>query len=123
MSTELTYFEAVVFFPYALTNLALMLIAQFLKLNEAENYLQSNAQIVNEREKWRSLHAAGRSARFSDVAHLLMFPKRSIRKGRITQQELDAMPKRLRFWMTAPMFLGYPLLTWGVIRTAIDAWV
>lgn len=115
MSSGITRFEVMAFFPMVITVIVFFFIARYIKLAEAESYFQENKAMVKKREAERWLGPLGRTLRHSEVGHILMFPKRSIRKGRVTRKELDTMPKMLKFWMLAPLYLGYLFMAWMVM--------
>lgn len=113
MNHTVEYWMAVAFFIIAPINITLFFIAAA-KLESAEHYFRNNVDVMGHRDAYMAHGRAGRVARHSEIASILMAPKRNIRKGKTTQAELDAIPGMLKFWMTAPLYIGYPMLTWMI---------
>ncbi|WP_248768512.1 hypothetical protein [Pseudomonas sp. MWU12-2345] len=85
------------------------------KLDLAEVYLKDNVVVMAERRYWRGNSYNDRMARTFAIGGLFVFSTRCIRRGWLTEQELESIPITLRRWFVVPFYLGMLFLSIAII--------
>jgi len=88
------------------------------KLDLVEPYFNNNAMIIGDRRWWGGNSFKDRSMRQGLISMMVMFPRVFIWRGLLTQQELDAIPLKLKRWIKAPLYFEIPFFL-----AAIAFWI
>ena len=78
------------------------------KLDLVGPYFNNNAMIIGDRRWWGGSSFKDRSMRQGVISMMIMFPKMFIWRGLLTQQEVDAIPLKLKRWIKAPLYFEIP---------------
>ncbi len=76
------------------------------KLDVAEAYFKDNAWMTGHHRWWGGNSYDSRIMRVLFVGSFFMFPKLYIRRGWLTEQELEPVPIALQRWFKLPQYLG-----------------
>jgi hypothetical protein len=76
------------------------------KLDVAEAYFKDNATMIGHHRWWGGNSYDSRIMRVYFVGSFFMFPKLYIRRGLLTEQELEPVPIALRRWFKLPQYFG-----------------
>ena len=101
--------------------LGLMLFAKQTKLDELESYFNENAEVRKLKQRWERNQPLGRFHRMGPMIDVLLWPKRSLNEGRVTELELASVPVSLRRWAVWPYRLAMIwAISWGYWCTWLE---
>jgi len=85
------------------------------KLDRIEPYLKNSVVLVNTGSLWTSQSATHRAMRCCLIGIVLLFQQHAIRRGLVTEQEIEPIPASLKRWLKAPLYLELPFLFVGML--------
>ena len=104
----------------SLVVLALILFAEYRKLDELESYFSENKAVQRNKRFWGRNKRIDRTMRMSIFIGFFMQPKTHIKSNEVTREELDSVPLALKRWATWPFYFSViyfmALTTWVVWR-------
>ncbi len=109
----------IVHFVGALVLVALMLYAEFAKLQELESYFSENEHVRRNKRFWKRNQRIGRLHRMVLIMDMLSMPKVYLKKGLVTEAELASVPLALKRWAVWPYCIGY---IWAVLTCVWQVW-
>ncbi|WP_053130985.1 hypothetical protein [Pseudomonas sp. MIACH] len=89
----------------------------FEKLDTAERYLQCSSFIVGFRHTCRFLPFEGRQSRLFAMATVILIPTVIERRGMVLVEDVEKIPKTLKYWMVIPSLIALTSFTTMVIST------
>jgi len=96
----------VLFLFFAFFGTGLLVYLAKTKLDVAEAYFKDNATMIGHHRWWGGNSYNSRIMRVYFVGSFFMFPKLYIRRGLLTEQELEPVPIALQRWFKLPQYLG-----------------
>ncbi|MCU1778349.1 hypothetical protein [Pseudomonas sp. 14P_5.3_Bac1] len=106
-----------------LISFPIMFSAMFKKLDAAERYLQYSSYIVGCRHTFRNAPFQGRPQRVYAMATVILIPKVIQWRGMVLVEDVEKIPRHLKYWMVIPTFVTC-LSLFGLIISwfFIDDW-
>ena len=99
----------------SLVVLALILFAEYRKLDELESYFTENEAVQRTKRFWRRNLPIDKTMRMVVIVELLSMPKRHLKKGEVTEAELTSVPVALKRWAVWPYYGGMVLMVLAII--------
>ena len=93
-----------------LLSIPLNFYAMFDKLDTAERYMQYSTYIVGFRQTCRNFPFEGRNARLYAMATVILIPKILQRRNYVLVEDVEKIPKKLKYWMVIPSLIS--LTSW-----------
>lgn len=87
---------------FLLLSFPMVFSAMFKKLDEAERYMQYSSFIVGCRHTFRKAPFEGRPQRVYAMAIVLLFPKIIQWRGMVAVEDVEKIPRHLKYWMLIP---------------------
>jgi len=97
---------AVLFMFSSFFSIGLLAYLAKTKLDMAEAYFKDNVTMIGHHRWWGGNSYDSRVMRVLFVGSFFMFPKLYIRRGLLTEQELELVPIALQRWFKLPQYLG-----------------
>ncbi|WP_339530019.1 hypothetical protein [Pseudomonas mucidolens] len=91
----------------ALIGFAVMLYAEYRKLDELESYFSENEKVRRHKRFWRRKRRIDRFHRMGLMIDFLSNPKPYLQAGLVTEIELAAVPLTLKRWALWPYRFAY----------------
>lgn len=102
----LEYF-AVGSFALLLLNFPIVFSAMYKKLDAAERYMQYSSFIVGYRHTFRHAPFEGRPQRVFAMATVILIPKVIQWRGMVLLEDVEKIPRNLKYWMVIPTLFTY----------------
>lgn len=102
----LEYF-AVGSFALLLLNFPVVYSAMYKKLDAAEHYMQYSSFIVGYRHTFRNTPFEGRPQRVFAMATVILIPKVIQWRGMVLVEDVEKIPRNLKYWMVIPTLFTY----------------
>nr|WP_186351131.1 hypothetical protein [Pseudomonas poae] len=99
--------------------LSLMLFAEYAKLDELESYFDNNEKVRRHKRFWKRNSRIDRFHRMGLMIDILSMPKRFLKAGLVTEEELASVPPVLKRWALWPYRVSY---IWIIATGAWYAW-
>ena len=103
----------------SLVVLALILFAEYRKLDELESYFSENKLVQDRKRFWGKNQRVDRFHRMALMVDLLSMAKRHVKAGVVTEAELAAVPLSLKRWALLPYRFG---MLWAVGIGVWEVW-
>jgi len=110
---------AVLFFFLTLLGTGLLAYLAKTKLDVAEAYFKDNEWMIGHHRWWGGNSYNSRIMRVYFVGSLFMFSKLYIRRGRLTEQELEPIPIALQRWFKIPQYIGILFIFLCIFHLAV----
>jgi hypothetical protein len=104
MSLKLFILILVLITPFV--GLVLTWFVEYKKLDELESYFSENECVQRNKRFWGRNQPVDKTMRLSVIIGFFTLPKVHVRRGDVTEQELDSVPRGLRCWVTWPFYFG-----------------
>ena len=101
-----------VLFVGMLVLVALMIYAEFAKLEELESYFSGNEHVRRHKRLWKRNQRIDRFHRMGLMVDMLSMPKAFLKEGLVTKAELASVPLALKRWAVWPYRGSY---LWAVL--------
>ncbi|MBA2922071.1 hypothetical protein G9Q84_04050 [Pseudomonas sp. P7] len=98
-----------------LLSIPLTFYVMFEKLDAAERYLQYSSFIAGFRHTCRFLPFEGRQSRLFAMATVILIPTVIEWRGMVLVEDVEKIPKNLKYWMVIPSLIALTSFTTMVI--------
>lgn len=88
-----------------LLSFPIVFFAMFKKLDAAERYMQYSSFIVGCRHTFRHTPFEGRPQRVYAMATLILVPRVIQWRGMVLVEDVEKIPRHLKYWMVVPTFV------------------
>ncbi len=85
--------------------------AMFKKLDAAERYVENSAYIVVHRDIFRHAPFDGRPQRLVAMTIIILVPKVLQWRRLVRVEDVEKIPRQLKYWMVIPTLIGFTSLT------------